>query len=76
MMTHMNNTFLTVENNALVAYFGNNDTVPVVITRENVNLLEGQDVLCSSSIDFPAEHTTDAAVLTLIGELFPGSPWL
>lgn len=67
MITH----FLTIEDGRLYDYAGfGSDRTPIDSEAKLEALFEGgDDVACSSSIDFPEEHTADPQVLALVALL-------
>jgi hypothetical protein len=72
----MNKTmhFLTIEDGKLFDYpnIRTDERVEVTTHEQLVDIVNNGDVGCSSSIDFPTEHTTDPAVLALVASLDRG----
>lgn len=67
----MSKHFLTIENGKLVDYIDRSETPIVVNDMKHLHkLVEGdEDIMCSSSMDFPNEHTHDAAVLDMVSRI-------
>jgi hypothetical protein len=60
----MNRNFLTIEEGKLVVIF-NDETRRVIETIEQLNDVAEGGILCSSTIDFPEEATSDPNVIAM-----------
>ncbi len=66
--------FLTIENGKLVDYPDYSDTPVEVTSVQQLQAMMEADpltrIMCSSSIDFPEEYTSDPVVLELVAALW------
>ena len=67
-MSQQTAEFISIEDNKLVAYFGDDDheTSVVIETELQLKSVIGEHTMLSSALDFAAEYTSDIRVLALV----------